>query len=306
MNVKLDRQTEKYIYEMTRRNPLYVLLSEFPNNAAGRFCQQENTRRFKWLSIVYCLSYSLPTFRFLARVLASPFFWLHIKKSAGSSLRRLLQPYYRCIDRSINPCCFVGVSKEYWNDTVNNYRIHLGEFQFRRASFARKYLYGKDWERMNSFAFVREPVSRALSMFRFLQPEIRSYAISLRISKCSPSDLFDLFLKMLLLQRESSISSKPFGLRFSTHVNPAWNDVVDVDGNVLIAIYFVLRILNEGLARFMPNAVLSCQKLLQVFITKLLARTDRYFSANWVTKSKGIGVLSKRLISLSGTVLLLP
>ena len=39
MNVKLDRQPEKYIYEMTRRNPLYVLLSEFPNNAAGRFCQ---------------------------------------------------------------------------------------------------------------------------------------------------------------------------------------------------------------------------------------------------------------------------
>ena len=206
------------------------------------------------------MSYSLPTFRFLARVLASPFFWLHIKKSAGSSLRRLLQPYYRCVDRSINPCCFVGVSKEYWNDTVNNYRIPLGEFQFRRASFARKYLYGKDWERMNSFAFVREPVSRALSMFRFLQPEIRSYAISLRISKCSPSDLFDLFLKMLLLQRESSISSKPFGLRFSTHVNPAWNDVVDVDGNVLIANLFRLEDLERGLSKIYAKCGLELPK----------------------------------------------
>ena len=206
------------------------------------------------------MSYSLPTFRFLARVLASPFFWLHIKKSAGSSLRRLLQPHYRCVDRSINPCCFVGVSKEYWNDTVNNYRIPLGEFQFRRASFARKYLYGKDWERMNSFAFVREPVSRALSMFRFLQPEIRSYAISLRISKCSPSDLFDLFLKMLLLQRESSISSKPFGLRFSTHVNPAWNDVVDVDGNVLIANLFRLEDLERGLSKIYAKCGLELPK----------------------------------------------
>ena len=188
-------------------------------------------------------------FFLLAIVQASPFFWLHIKKSAGSSLRRLLQPHYHCVDRSVNPCCFVGVPKEYWNDTINNYRIPLGEFQFRRACFASKYLYGKDWGRMNSFAFVREPVSRALSMFRFLQPEIRSYAISLRISKCSASDLFDLFLTMLLLQRESSASSKPFGLRFSTHVNPVWNDIVDNDGNILLANLFRLDDLERGLAK---------------------------------------------------------
>ena len=179
----------------------------------------------------------------------SPFFWLHIKKSAGTSLRRLLQPHYRCVDRSVNPCCFVGVSEEYWNDTINNYRIPLGKFQFRRACFASKYLYGKDWGRMNSFAFVREPVSRVLSLFRFLQPEIRSYAISLRISKCSASDLFNLFLKMLLLQRESSVSSKPFGLRFSTHVNPAWSDIVDNDGNILLANLFRLDDLESGLGK---------------------------------------------------------
>ena len=114
---------------------------------------------------------------------------------------------------------------------------------------------------MNSFAFVREPVSRALSLFRFLQPEIRSYAISLRISKCSASDLFDLFLKMLLLQRESSVSSKPFGLRFSTHVNPAWSDIVDNDGNILLANLFRLDDLERGLGKVYSECGLELPKI---------------------------------------------
>lgn len=216
----------------------------------------------------YYLSYSVCVFLLLAIVRSSPFFWLHVKKSAGSSLRRLLQPHYRCVDRSVNPCCFVGVSQEYWNDTINNYRIPLGEFQFRRAYFASKYLYGKDWGRMNSFAFVREPVSRALSMFRYLQPEIRSYAISLQISKCSASDLFNLFFKMLLLQRESSVSSKPFGLRFSTHVNPVWSDIVDNDENIILANLFRLDDLERGLGKVYSECGLILPQGFSNFVNK--------------------------------------
>ena len=102
---------------------------------------------------------------------------------------------------------------------------------------------------MYSFAFIREPVSRSLSMFRFLQPYIIKYAHSLGLQQCSVSGLFDLFLEMLLLQKESVDNSKPFGLLFSTHVNPAWNDVVDNDDNIMLTSLFCLDHFQQGLKK---------------------------------------------------------
>lgn len=160
------------------------------------------------------------------------------------------------------------MSREFWNDTINNYRIPLGEFQFRRAYFASKYLYCEDWGRINSFAFVREPVSRALSMFRFLQPEIRSYAIRLQVRKCTASYLFDLFLEMLFMQRESVASSKPFGLRFATHVNPVWDDVVGSESNILLANLFRLDDLERGLRKVYAECDLVLPSSLSIFSNK--------------------------------------
>ena len=48
MNIKLDRQSEKYIREMIRRNRLYGSPSELVNKAIAGFYEQEMKRRFKW------------------------------------------------------------------------------------------------------------------------------------------------------------------------------------------------------------------------------------------------------------------
>lgn len=47
MNIKLDRQSEKYIGEMIRRNRLYGSPSELVNKAIVSFYQQEKKCGFK-------------------------------------------------------------------------------------------------------------------------------------------------------------------------------------------------------------------------------------------------------------------
>ena len=47
MNIKLDRQSEKYIREMIRRNRLYGSPSELVNKAIVSFYKQEIKRGFK-------------------------------------------------------------------------------------------------------------------------------------------------------------------------------------------------------------------------------------------------------------------
>ena len=47
MSIKLDRQSEKYIHEMIRRNRLYGTPSELVNKAIVNFYQQEMKRGFK-------------------------------------------------------------------------------------------------------------------------------------------------------------------------------------------------------------------------------------------------------------------
>ena len=47
MNIKLDRQSEKYISEMIRKNRLYGSPSEVVNKAIVGFYQQEKKCGFK-------------------------------------------------------------------------------------------------------------------------------------------------------------------------------------------------------------------------------------------------------------------
>ena len=95
-------------------------------------------------------------------------FWLHVKKSAGTTTRSLLQPYYVEVDRDKKPKTFIQSTPEEYNDILNNYRVVLGEYQFKRCLFAKKYLYPEKWDDMFSFAFSREPTDRCVSMFYYL------------------------------------------------------------------------------------------------------------------------------------------
>lgn len=185
------------------------------------------------------------------------FFWLHIKKSAGITTRKLLQPYYVEVDRSKKPKNFIAASPDEYNDILNNYRVVLGEYQFRRALFAKRYLYKEKWERIYSFAFSREPVDRCISMFYYLywndlgpaRNLVRALRTSLSEKKFvfNTSYAFDAFLGHVEEARRSDSIYRPLGLHFTTHTAPVWEDVSDLEGNLLLTKVFRLEHLIGGI-----------------------------------------------------------
>lgn len=187
------------------------------------------------------------------------FFWLHIKKSAGTSTRKLLYPYYNEVERAHKPKNFIQASPYEYNDILNNFRVVLGEFQFKRALFAKEFLYPNEWNSKYSFAFSREPIDRCLSMFYYLHHKKKSYLRllwdankNLKAGKrlgFSVSYDFDLFLELIDSVSHYDCTSiyKPAGLHFSTHTAPMFSDVTDFDGNILLTRIFRLELLHEAI-----------------------------------------------------------
>ena len=185
------------------------------------------------------------------------FFWLHIKKSAGITTRTLLQPYYVEVDRVKKPKSFIQASPEEYNDILNNYRIPLGEYQFRRCLFAKQYLYPDRWDNILSFAFSREPTERCVSMFFYLYWQVGS--LEKRVKRVirryidtgkfhySTSYAFDVFLDYVQEARTSDSIYIPFDSSFTTHTAPMWEDVTDLDGNILLKRIFRLENLVDGI-----------------------------------------------------------
>lgn len=185
-------------------------------------------------------------------------FWLHVKKSAGISTRRLLQPYYTEIDRTKKPKTFVQAPPEEYNDILNNFRVVLGEYQFKRCLFAKKYLYPENWDDIFSFAFSREPTDRCISMFYYLfwkdlgpiKNAARSAKKTLKARKIvsyRTSYAFDEFLDYVQQARLSDSIYKPLGNHFTTHTAPMWDDITDTNGKVLLKQVYRLESLIEGI-----------------------------------------------------------
>ena len=185
------------------------------------------------------------------------FFWLHIKKSAGITTRSLLQPYYVEVDRSKKPKCFIQASPEEYNDILNNYRVVLGEYQFRRCLFAKQYLYPNRWGSILSFAFSREPIDRCVSMFYYLARKDIGLTKSLtgslwrmfRNGKLGTGTAyaFDIFLDHAEAARTSDSIYHPLGIHFTTHTAPMWDDITDLEGNVLLTRVYRLENLVDGI-----------------------------------------------------------
>jgi len=187
----------------------------------------------------------------------APFFWLHIKKSAGITTRKLLEPYFIEVDRNKKPKNFILAMPAEYNDILNNYRVVLGEYQFRRSLFAKTYLYPSQWGELFSFAFAREPVDRCVSMFyyllywrdaRFIKNLRLAFKRSLYAEKWlfNVSYSFDVFLEYAQMARESDSIYQPLDLHFTTHTAPMWEDVTDLEGQVLLKKIFRLEYLTEG------------------------------------------------------------
>jgi hypothetical protein len=184
-------------------------------------------------------------------------FWLHIKKSAGMTIRSLLQPYYLEVDRYKNPKNFIQAKPEEYNDILNNYRVVLGEYQFKRCLFAQKYLYPEKWHEIYSFAFSREPTERCLSMFHYLFwrnsgvvghfAQILSLAVSRKKFIFSISYAFDVFLDFVHKARFSNSIYHPISNHFTTHTAPMFDDITDSEGVILLSSIHRMEALTCGL-----------------------------------------------------------
>lgn len=171
--------------------------------------------------------------------------------------RALLQPYYVEVDRIKSPKTFIQATPEEYNDILNNYRVLLGDYQFKRCLFAQKYLYPNQWNDIYSFAFSREPVDRCVSMFYYLYWKdrghfrnlMRSLKISINNRKLilNTSYAFDLFLNHAHKAHLSDSIYQPLGKHFMTHTAPMWDDITDFDGNILLKAVFRLENLTGGI-----------------------------------------------------------
>lgn len=213
----------------------------------------------------------------------SQFFWLHIKKSAGIATRSLLQPYYVEVDRDKKPKNFIQASPKEYNDILNNYRVVLGEYQFRRCLFAKKYLYPDQWDDMFSFAFSREPIDRCISMFYylywkdsgFIKNLKRAFKRSLHTRRLlyNTSYAFDTFLDYAHEARASDSIYFPLENHFTTHTAPMWEDITDLNGNILLKKVFRLENLTDGINQAFEEC--GIEKRLEKRETKLNRNYNR-------------------------------
>lgn len=176
-------------------------------------------------------------------------FWLHIKKSAGLSTRRMLGDLYHQTDRGGQPTGFLQAPKVEYNDILNNFRVLLGPYQFRRCQFARKYLYPDDFDSYFRFAFSRDPLARCVSQFRYLWARSDPARFGAKTSlmtdrlvfKGTPEQDFDRFLAAIEECRAARSNIIPYGLHFQTHVAPMADDVCDAEGQPMLDAIFRLE-----------------------------------------------------------------
>lgn len=184
------------------------------------------------------------------------FFWLHIRKAGGTSARDLLKPDYKEVDRKEKPKTFIQATPDEYNDIVNNFRVVLGEYQFKRALFAKKILYPDNWDSIFSFAFSREPIDRCMSMFYYLYyPKsngtkiLRKVKTLMREKKFyNDSYAFDFFLNAVEeAHYKSNCIYDPLGLHFTTHTAPVFTDITDEKGEMLIKRIYRTENLEKGI-----------------------------------------------------------
>lgn len=195
-----------------------------------------------------------------AEPLPNRLFWLHIWKSGGSSARVMLEPHYVQVDRVANAACFTGRSRREWNDILNNFRVPLGEYQYRRCLFARRFLY-PEWDALLRLGFAREPVSRCVSMFHYLyygdglRERMRSISLAYRREGrlfVTPRRAFENFLALLEIRLAAPGSVrlvKPRGMHFTSHTARMSDEVCDEDGTLMLNRLYRLESLAGGVRR---------------------------------------------------------
>jgi len=164
------------------------------------------------------------------------FFWLHIKKCGGESFRKTFTPPYVQTERIKNPKPFIATPKSEWNDLLNTFKIPLGEYDFKRMLFAKKFLYSGDvFNRMFKFVIVRNPYDRAVSAWKYLMREEQYHPKYIRMK----NSMYE-FLSAL-----PEIWDLRYDRHIATHTAPIWPDITDEQGNLLVDAIFKLENIDE-------------------------------------------------------------
>lgn len=166
-------------------------------------------------------------------------FWLHIKKCGGESFRETLSPFYVQTKRVGRFLPFVALPKEEWNDALNNYRMPLGPYDYKRMQFARKFLYSeKEFREMYKFVIVRNPYDRIVSAWKYLFG--RNWLEVRRIRK-KPSNLLSKASFVHFLSTLPEIWETRSDREIATHTAPIWPDITTEDGRLLVDDIFHLE-----------------------------------------------------------------
>lgn len=171
--------------------------------------------------------------------MVAPFFWLHVKKAGGTTVRAMLGEHYVQTNRSI-PTPFVALPKLEWNDALNNHRLPLGEYDFRRTLFAKRFLYGAEFETMYKFAVVRNPYDRLVSAYLYVTKRSRKWKMFRLLGKQRA------FYEFVSRLSDKWAQPNKLGNRHvATHTAPVIPDVSDEKGRLLLDDLIPLEQLSE-------------------------------------------------------------
>lgn len=183
-----------------------------------------------------------------------PYLWLHIRKAGGTSLREALGDSYRQIDRFGPVTPFVALERIYWNDALNNYRLPLGNYEFRRMQFAKNFLFPEpEFSRLFKFAIVRNPYSRAVSAWKYL---------TRRWNWSRPRQMLSHYSFAHFLDRLPEFWDDFTKWRHvATHTAPIWPDITDENGSVLLDYIGRVETLESDYIQICERIGISLQKL---------------------------------------------
>ena len=172
------------------------------------------------------------------------FFFLHIKKAGGQSFRNTFSPPYVITEKKNHPNTFIGLPKEEWNDVLNNYKIPLGEYDYKRMLFAKKFLFTtEEFDTLYKFVIVRNPYDRAVSFWKYIFRMPRKLDNVPNPKRFYMQHSFEFFLKNV-----EWLWTRKWDRHMATHTAPIWGDITDENGKLLVDEIYKLEEIEENLA----------------------------------------------------------